>query len=56
MEYNGIIRCKVENDGKSRTRNALVVVCAKLWYNKIPIHRDRICAEGPHGGQGEGNR
>ena len=24
---------------ESRTRNALVVVCAKLWYNKIPMKR-----------------
>ena len=56
MEINGIIGCQVEIDGNGRTGNALVVVCAKLWYNKIPIHRGRICAEGPHGGQGEGNR
>ncbi len=56
MGYKETIGCQVEIDEKSRMGNALVVVCAKLWYNKIQIHRGRIRAEGPHRGQGEGNR
>ena len=41
---------------ESRTRNALVVVCAKLWYNKTRIMGDSIGAEGPRRGQGEKDR
>lgn len=56
MEINGIIGCQVEIDGNGRTGNALVVVCAKLWYNKTRIMGDSIGAEGPRRGQGEKDR
>ena len=46
----------VENKGDSRRGNALVVVCAKLWYNKTRIMGDSIGAEGPRRGQGEKDR